>query len=63
MLCSFHVHCVYQSQPTVRTEFGVPQVFYFISNIFQAGRAVIKDFDSKQVEVPKVYKCGHVKVV
>ena len=63
MLRSFHVHCVCQSQPTVHTEFGVPQVFYFISNMFQPRWAVIKDFDSKQVEVPKAYKWDHVKVV
>jgi len=47
----------------VHTEFGIPQVFYFISNMFEPRWDVIKDFDSKQVEVPKFDKCDHVKVV
>jgi hypothetical protein len=63
MLYSYHVHGVYQSKPTVHTEFGIFQVFYFISNILQPRWAVIKDFDLKQAEVPKVYKCDYVKLV
>jgi hypothetical protein len=58
MSCFYHVHFVYQNKPTVQTEFCVPQVFYFISNMFQSRWISIQN-----KQVPKFCKCDHVELV